>query len=417
MYNNHAYNVAGLVIEKLSGLDWGDFISKELFTPLGMTRSYTYHPDDENLAVPYNILDDRTPSRLPFCNASSKTKMFAGQSVRTSMSDYLRYCQAYLESLEALAPRVQAKTGAPGSMIICVSKKLAVLMGYHESSQNVIDDVPPVNEVAPASEKRPLREIGTIVRPRVSRPVDSLLEQTYALGWNRTQLPGSLDFGWNSQFLSPFPLLGSDYPGKLAIWHGGNMPGTTSAVCLLPESGTVVVVFQNSLGLCDVADWACQMIIDTIFLGKPAQDYLSLAKKSLKAGISRMEVVEEELRRERITGTSPGPLLIYPGRFVNRIGNWFIDIKLLDGQLHLEFLGKTSERFALRHYHYHTFVWNLSYNETVKIGQYIRSYEYYRIEFELNKEGEVDQLRWKHDTTVPEGEVFVKQARGTQRSA
>lgn len=45
------------------------------------------------------------------------------------------------------------------------------------------------------------------------------------------------------------------------------MPDTTAAVCLLPEFGTGVVVLQNSLGLCDVADWTCQLILDTIFTG------------------------------------------------------------------------------------------------------------------------------------------------------
>jgi CubicO group peptidase (beta-lactamase class C family) len=104
MYNNHAYNIAGLVIERISGQSWSDFIATEIFEPLGMSRSYTYQPDDENVACPYNILFDRSPYEIPFSNASNKTMMFAGQSVRTSMSDMLRYCTAYLEALATVAP-------------------------------------------------------------------------------------------------------------------------------------------------------------------------------------------------------------------------------------------------------------------------------------------------------------------------
>ncbi len=38
-YQNIMYAVAGLIIEKLSGMDWSEFIHKRLFQPLGMNRS------------------------------------------------------------------------------------------------------------------------------------------------------------------------------------------------------------------------------------------------------------------------------------------------------------------------------------------------------------------------------------------
>lgn len=91
MYNNHAYNIAGLVIERVSGMRWDEFIARNIFSPLEMTRSFTHHPDDENVAIPYNILTNGDPWKLPFCNVSNETMMFAGQSVRTSMSDLLKY--------------------------------------------------------------------------------------------------------------------------------------------------------------------------------------------------------------------------------------------------------------------------------------------------------------------------------------
>lgn len=65
---------------------------------------------------------------------------------------------------------------------------------------------------------------------------------------------------------SRFEYIDFGYSPKTAIWHGGNMPGATAAVCLLPDVGTAVVVLQNSLGLCDVAEWTCRMVLDTIFL-------------------------------------------------------------------------------------------------------------------------------------------------------
>ncbi|KAI1125896.1 beta-lactamase/transpeptidase-like protein [Nemania abortiva] len=381
MYNNHAYNIAGLVIEKVTGLTWSEFIDQRIFKPLGMTRSFTYQPDDSNVAVPYNVLTSGEPWKLPFCNVSNDTLMFAGQSVRTSMGDLLEYSKAYLQALSTITP---------GSKPCNSGQK------------------PKDGETTPLP--NPIREISTIVRPHIARPTETIQEQTYALGWNRTQLPGCLDFGWNKQMLEPFPDLGQRYPGKLVIWHGGNMPGTTAAICLLPETGTSVVVLQNSLGLCDVADWICQLIIDTIFLGEPAHDYVSLASQCVQKGVGRMDVVEQKLREEHIPGTTPQPLESYCGRYSNSIQNWFIDIKLdtEKGALYLEFLGLADEKYYLKHYHYNTFNWNLTYDELVKRGQYIRDYEYYKLAFEMDDAGQISSLRWKHDKSVPEGELFRK---------
>lgn len=78
------------------------------------------------------------------------------------------------------------------------------------------------------------------------------------------------------------------------------MPGTTSALCLIPESQTAIVVLQNSLGLCDIADWTCQLVIDAIMLGEPASDYLSLVSKCVETGSKRMDIVEGQLHSERI---------------------------------------------------------------------------------------------------------------------
>ncbi|KAI1147880.1 beta-lactamase/transpeptidase-like protein [Nemania diffusa] len=175
MYNNHAYNIAGLVIEKVSGMSWGDFVAQRIFEPLGMSRSFSCQPDDSNVAVPYNILSSGEPWRLPFCNASNDTLMFAGQSVRTSMSDLLRYSKAYLHALSTITP---------------ISKMNSPSLTPNQNMPRSGDAEQPL--------QNPIREISTIMRPHIARPTDSVLELTYALGWNRTQLPGALDFGQRS---------------------------------------------------------------------------------------------------------------------------------------------------------------------------------------------------------------------------
>ncbi|KAI1169786.1 beta-lactamase/transpeptidase-like protein [Nemania sp. FL0916] len=376
MYNDHAYNIANLVIEKVSEQSWGDFVDLKIFKPLGMTRSFIYRPSDDNVALPYNILTNKEPWPLPLIQTSRDTLMLAGQ-VRTSITDLLKYSKANLQALSTITPRGPLQK---------------------------------VTKIKPMLPNNPIREISTIMRPHIAHHTESILERTCAIGWNRTVLPGSLDFGWNKQILGHFPELGQRYPGKLVIWHGGNMPGSTAAMCLVPETGTAVVILQNSLGLCDVADWACQSILDTIFLGNPAQDYFALALKCAQKSVTRMELVEQKLSEERILGTEPRPLILFCGRYFNRISKWFMDISQGTGQeaLHVKFLGLDSEKYYLRHYHHNTFTWNLTYDEMAKRGQYIRDHEYYKLTFELDSEGEVEFLRWKHDKSVPEGELFCR---------
>lgn len=220
MYNNHTYNIAGLVVEKISGLKWSTFVEQRIFNSLGMTRSFNSHPSDSNVAVPYNILANGEPCRLPFCNVSNDTLMFAGQSVRTSMSDLLRYSKAYLQALSEITPACKPNNIShkvnkikqeirPVSWLSSCFRPIPV----HENNLGT-------NLNRPTSISNPIREISTLIRPHVARPTESVLEQTYGLGWNRTELPGYLDFGWNKHILGSLPDLGQRYPGKLVIWHG-----------------------------------------------------------------------------------------------------------------------------------------------------------------------------------------------------
>jgi CubicO group peptidase (beta-lactamase class C family) len=181
MYNNHAYNLAGLVIEKICGQEWSQFMTENIFKPLGMDRTYTEHPtEEENVATPYNILSDRSPFRVPFCNVSGKTMMFAGQSVRTSVADLLKYSSEYLGALKAAIP---SATNSNNDKERDNDIKLGADGLETSVTTNTTKSEPIVKQVA------------TLVRPHVSRSFDTLLEQTYALGWNRQQLPGTLDFG------------------------------------------------------------------------------------------------------------------------------------------------------------------------------------------------------------------------------
>jgi len=55
-YDNLLYIVAGEIIERVSGLSWGEYVNKKILEPLGMTESapsFTLLKDTSNIATPY----------------------------------------------------------------------------------------------------------------------------------------------------------------------------------------------------------------------------------------------------------------------------------------------------------------------------------------------------------------------------
>ena len=71
-YNNLGYELAGHVIEKLSGATYSDFVTSRLTTPIGMSRTSFKSPQasTDNVATCYNVLDDGTPTAVPCVQGS-----------------------------------------------------------------------------------------------------------------------------------------------------------------------------------------------------------------------------------------------------------------------------------------------------------------------------------------------------------
>jgi CubicO group peptidase (beta-lactamase class C family) len=96
-YNNLCYNVAGLLIERASGLSYQDFIRSRLTNKLGMTVSFTLEELEASVdaARPYMMHEDeRLPAlRLPI------TTIAAG-AVNTSVADLAQWMRLHLANGE-----------------------------------------------------------------------------------------------------------------------------------------------------------------------------------------------------------------------------------------------------------------------------------------------------------------------------
>lgn len=67
-YNNGGYSLAGIIIEKMTGLDWEENIRKRIFEPLEMVSAFTSVPDlveQEDFSYGY-ILKENQPTKTVF---------------------------------------------------------------------------------------------------------------------------------------------------------------------------------------------------------------------------------------------------------------------------------------------------------------------------------------------------------------
>jgi CubicO group peptidase (beta-lactamase class C family) len=377
-YNNFGYDVAGKIVEKLTGKSLGVNMRQKMFEPLGMTRTSVEEgfAHDSNFAKAYSTLKDGTPFEIPRPTISDQTLMGPAGGVRSCINDL---CRFYLAFMRAANDQFENKsTSMPDS---------------------------------------PFKQLIRVLTPHNQLVVTSLREQSYCLGWGRAELPCTLgNFNYNKGLVSQMPIIGKGVPSRLVVYHGGSLQGFTSTVFTLPESETAIVTLQNSHGLCDPCDWIAQLLIDTLFGTTEPVDMARCARESALKGASLMDTMQDDLEKARTPGTKPRPLNEYTGRYQNRIQNFFIDITVgEDRELRMCFQGMESEVFRLRHYHFDEFVWNESHDETAKRGRFeSRPLNSYKIRFESKEKSDsqgkgIDCLIWKLDDNMKTGEVFMRQ--------
>jgi len=107
-YSNLAYAVAGLVVEKVSGERWADYVAHNIFMPLGMTGS-SVDKNVPGLAVPYGRrMPDGTREVLPFVDAQG---MAAATGVTSDVEDMAKFISAQFRR----GPRGGAQVVSSGS--------------------------------------------------------------------------------------------------------------------------------------------------------------------------------------------------------------------------------------------------------------------------------------------------------------
>ncbi len=138
-YSNTAYCLLALIIEKVSGLSYADFVKKNIFIPLGMNRSTVLKigaPIDQR-AMGYDIdSSHQHPNQFQQLDADESV-FFSTEGdggIYTSIDDYLKWCDA-LQSGNILSKALINKAHT-AQVLIDTPKKLSYGYGWFISEKD-----------------------------------------------------------------------------------------------------------------------------------------------------------------------------------------------------------------------------------------------------------------------------------------
>ncbi|MCP4214340.1 MAG: serine hydrolase [bacterium] len=96
-YNNLLYMIVGLLVEKVSGKTWKEFVKQRIFMPLGMGRSrfsFKRALESGDVALPYNVFSGKAVRVTP----RSLQGPAPAAAIHASVEDMLRWVRMNLDS-------------------------------------------------------------------------------------------------------------------------------------------------------------------------------------------------------------------------------------------------------------------------------------------------------------------------------
>lgn len=372
-YSNWNFAILGEVIERLAGVSYGIFINDKILLPLDMKRTSASHKfgNDDNLALPYAVLDDLSAYELPMPKCEDGTIMVSAQGIQSTVGDLLKYSQALMSA-------------------------------YHSQ----------LNNKSTSSQGSPLKHVANQLSAHTQRGSPSIFQKAYCLGMHRYQLPNPFDgLGCNTMFVNQMPVLIPGSDARLVLSHGGSLAGYTTFISLLPEINCSIAVLVNSIGLGDPAGWINQLVIENVIDSPAPKDYVALAQEAATNHSSSFSKLSKALQNACVDTPPSKPLKDYVGRYQAPDQDFFVDVRFRESvqlQLEIVFQGLESQVWALDHYQCDTFLcFNTSFNDLAKRAIFtFLDEDYFQFTFRQNDAGEIDRLFWVHDGSVPADEQF-----------
>lgn len=287
IYQNTMYELVGLIIERVSGKSWQDFLTERLWHPIGMLETYPTRgsiPEDRAYVLPHNYIDDKI--RIAEWDLYEDHADAAG-SVWSSVHDMSLWAQFLLRGAET----------ASGTRLI---------------SPSGVDEMFTPQQVAAREDFYPLVEVST---PSW---------RTYGLAWFQR-----------------------DFQGRKIDFHTGSLSGLIALIGLDRAGDNAIVVLGNR----DHAEMRHALLwyVMDESVGKGRRDWNQEIWNMHVAANDADMAESKSVAAKRLTGTRPIlELPGYAGTYSNdTLGD--VGVEYRDGQLVLE-VGKYSFAATHWHY-------------------------------------------------------------------
>jgi CubicO group peptidase (beta-lactamase class C family) len=309
-YDNLLYIVAGQLIPAVTGKSWDSFVRDRIFTPLGMTNTFTDVAalrKGTDVAAPHNDLSGKLEA-LPQEDMDSSAPAGA---IITCVADLAKWMT------------VQLNGGAFGSTRLYSAEQSREMW----SAQTIL----PIEEL---SKDAPAAFAAT--QPNF---------RAYGLGWDLR-----------------------DYRGKKLVGHTGSLSGYVSRTALVPELKLGIVVLTNQ-----EVTAAHSAIANTVidhYLGVRDADWVAAYSARVKKERAEGEEAVKRAAGKRNPNTKPAlPLASYAGRYRDA---WYGDMRIEErgARLSINLTHTPDLAGDLEHWQYDTFVarWK---NRTLDADAYV----------------------------------------------
>ena len=369
-YNNWPYALAARIIEVRSGTSWQSQIHG-ILKALGMHRSFTTNPDDENLAHGYKVFNDGRMSEdgLPLLQGGDE---FDGSgSFRSCVNDMITWCKVPIQAIrtQPLLDDNSERICSPG-----------LASGMIESSHGL-------------TTHSVLKALRTAVQPQVPLANDS--RQAYGLGHYSFHLPrheiNTVTNGHVPEIMHGYTLGAGSSP-MAVIGHTGDLGSFTNTYWAFPETESAVIVMTNASSTYgDSSNIVAQVLIQALFEMQPAIDYEKLASRVVANAKAKWQEVFDAWSAQRKAGTQPRGLAAYVGIYMSTDLRMTLKINTVgEDSLRLCINGLPDQIFDL--YHYHLDTWTFfpkSHDQCLEMGMgyYLHNWERFNVGFERLAEG------------------------------
>ncbi|MBB3228770.1 CubicO group peptidase (beta-lactamase class C family) [Luteibacter sp. Sphag1AF] len=285
-YDNILFAVAGLVIEKVSGMTYEAFLHDRIFVPLGMTETRT------------NV-----------------TEVSAGEDVAIG---HAKYNFKELKPVEPMAWRNNTAAGGIYSSVHDMSSWMRMQLngGVYGTGADGKEQ-----RLFSAARQKEMWSLITPIRiPEPSVPALAAAKPNFS-GYGE---------GW---FVS-------DYRGHKLVWHTGGWPGMVSRVTLVPDLKLGIVVLTNQES--GAAFQAVTMRGLDAFMDAPKTDWIAAYDAAVKKSEAGADDSMKKHEAARAKGSKPSlPLDGYAGTYVDP---WYgeVTVKKEGGKLVMRF-SKTAQ--------------------------------------------------------------------------